>query len=378
MDREKITMNVKEEFRRLKRYYDENDFEKLLKHKLGVYFLKMRSISRAPLLRKLADKVGIEITNIPGRDLFEYLFCKQINEAVLDEFLIEVYNEERKNLIQDEDQLYSQLYKVKVFDWGGFYQNAVEQTIVNNYVKKIRDYNILLEKIENDINPRIRGYIICSWYNHWTSILIEDMIKRQPNVLPASGLVKKIDFFWFDFPFDLKVTYFPDEYLQIKRRELGLDSELVELKRFARRLNISYDISARDREVFEELLTRISEYPSNEAKEFIKSFHSIRRKIIEETMNNPVSLIRWFYENQGIRRFDAANRFFIVLVDLDNLEESWKLKRNKELLKRHIEKFFEKHKEPFFEDIKITFNWQDREYSTYAVVLFIVKGDENS
>ena len=368
-----ITTNIKEEFRRLKRYYDEDDFEKLLKHKLGVYFLKMRSISRAPLLRRLANKVRIDITNVPGGDLFKYLFCKQISEDVLDEFLIEVYNEERQNLIQDEDQLYSQLYKVKVFDWGGFYQNAVEQTIVNNYVKKIRDYNVLVERIENDINPRIRGYIICSWYNHWTSILIEDMIKRQPNILPASGLVKKIDFFWFNFPFDLKVTYFPDEYLQIKREELGLKKELTDLKKFARRLNINYDRNAKDREVFEELLTRISEYPSREAKEFIKNFHSIRRGIIEETMDNPISLIRWFYENQGIRRFDAANRFFIVLVDLNNLEESWKLKRNKELLKNHIEGFFRKNKNPDFENMKITFNWQGREYSTYAVVLFIVK-----
>jgi len=135
-----------------------------------------------------------------------------------------------------------------------------------------------------------------------------------------------------------------------------LDSELTELKRFARRLNINYDRSARDREVFEELLTRISEHPSREAKEFIKNFHSIRRRIIEETMDNPVSLIRWFYENQGIRRFDAANRFFIVLVDLNNLEESWKLKRNKELLKNRIEKLFRKNKEPDFENMKITFN----------------------
>ena len=372
-----VTMNIKEEFRRLKKYYDENDFEKLLKYKLGVCFLKIRSISRAPFLRRLANKVGIDVTNIPGKDLFKYLFCKQISEDVLDKFLIEVYNEERQNLIQDEDQLYSQLYKVKVFDWGGFYQNAVEQTIVNNYVKKIRDYNVLVERIENDINPRIRGYIICSWYNHWTSILIEDMIKRQPNILPASGLVKKIDFFWFNFPFDLKVTYFPDEYLQIKRKELGLDSELTELKKFARRLNINYDRNARNREVFEELLTRISEHPSREAKEFIKNFHSIRRKIIKESINNPIPLICWFYENQGIRRFDAANRFFIVLADLNNLEESWKLKRNKELLKSHIDKFFRKHKEPIFENMKITFNWQDREYSTYATILFIVKDDGN-
>lgn len=368
-------MNIKEEFGKLKRYYDENNFEKLLKHELGIYFLKMRSISRVHLLRRLADKMRIDVSNVPGESLFEHLFCKQIDKSVLDEFLIEVYNEERQDLLQDEEQLYSQLYKVKVFNWGGFYQNAVEQTIVNNYVKKIRNYEVLIEKIENDINPRIRGYIVCSWYNHWTSILIEDMIKRQPNILPAPGLVKKIDFFWNNFPFDLKVTYFPDEYLQIKRKKLGLDSELIELKEFARKININYDRNARDREVFEELLTRISEHPAPEAKKFITNFHDIRRRIIKEAMEDPKPLIQWFYENQGIRRFDAANRFFIVVVDLNNLEESWKLKRNKELLKRQIEKYFKQHNNPNFENMRITFNWQDREYSTYATVLFIVKDD---
>lgn len=365
-------MDIKKDFERLRKYYEESDFERLLKHKLGVYFLKMRSISRPLLLRKLANKAGLDTSNVKGRDLFKYIFCNQINEGVIDEFLVEVYNEERQKLIQDEDYLYTQLYKVKVFDWGGFYQNAVEQTIINNYVKRIRDYNTLLEKIEKDINPRISGYVICSWYNHWTSILIEDIVKRQPNILPASGLIKKIDFFWFNFPYDLKVTYFPDEYLQIKRKELGFDSEIVELKRIAHRLSINYDKGVRDREIFEYLLTRVSEHPSQEAKEFIKNFHNVRKRIIEETIENPTQLIRWFYENQGVRRFDAANRFFIVLVDLNNLEDSWKLKRNKELLKNHIEKFF-RRKDPDFENMKITFNWQDRKYSTYATVLFVRK-----
>lgn len=372
MGGEARTMNIEEEFRKLKSYYDENNFEELLKHELGVYFLKMRSISRLPLLRRLANKVGLDISNVKEKNLFEYLFRQQLDENKLDEFLIEVYNKERQNLIQNEDQLYTQLYQVKEFDWGGFYQNAVEQTIVNNYVKKIKNYQTLLEKIE-DIKPRVGKYIICSWYNHWTSILIEDMIKRQPNILPASGLVKKIDFFWFNFPFDLKVTYFPDEYLQIKRKESGLGSELIELKSFASRLNIDYNRNARDREAFEELLTRISEHPSIEAKNFITNFHNERRKIIEETINDPIPLIRWFYENQGIRRFDAANRFFIVLADLNNLEESWKLKRNKVLLESHISNFFGKHKKPIFENMKITFNWQDMKYTTYAIILFIVK-----
>jgi len=373
-----VMANLKNEFKILKKYYDEDDFESLLSHKLGIYFLKMRAISRAHLLRRLANKLNIDVSHISGRGnlLFEYMFCCDIDEKILDEFLIELYDEELRNILQYEDQLYSQLYKVRVFDWGGFYQNSVEQTIVNNYIKKINNYDYLLEKIETEINPKIKGYVICSWYNHWTSILIESMIKRQPNILPASGLVKKIDFFWHNFPFDLKVTYFPDGYMQLKRKEMGLPPELTELRNFARQHNIHYDRNARDREIFYELLTRISEHTSKEAADFMESFNSTRRKIIEDTLKNPEDLIRWFYEHQGVRRFDASNRFFIVLVDLNNLEDSWKLKRNKELLSNNIKEYFKLHKNPNFNDMKLTFNWQDKVYTTYATVLFITKDTE--
>ena len=213
-------MDLKQEFRKLKRYYQENDFEKIFGHELGIYFLKMRSISRSNILRELGKMLNIDTSDISGRDLFEFMLCKNIENDKIDEFIKQIYVRERKERIKNEDYLYSQLYKLKIFDWGGFYQNAVEQTIVNNYVKKIQNYDQLCNSIETDINPRLRGYILCSWYNHWTSILIEDMFKDHPYLLPAVGLIKKVDFFWRDFPFDLKVTYFPDGFIQLKRNEL--------------------------------------------------------------------------------------------------------------------------------------------------------------
>jgi len=366
-------MDFKLEFSRLKRYYEENEFEKIFTHELGIYFLKMRSISRSNILRELGERLRVDISGVSGRNLFEFMFCRNIENKKIDEFIKEIYGKERKERIRNEDYLYSQLYKLKVFDWGGFYQNAVEQTIVNNYIKKIQDFEQLCNSIENDINPRLRGYILCSWYNHWTSILIEDMFKDHPNLLPAVGLIKKVDFFWRDFPFDLKVTYFPDGFMQLKRGELGLSPELTELKQFARKHAISYDRNGNNNEIFYELLTKISEDTSKEAKEFIKKFHRIREEIILNTIKNPKELIKWFYEEQGIRRFDAANRFFIVLVDLKNLEDSWKLKRNKKLLYKEINEFLDNNKDMGFEQLKISFDWKDRAYITYATTLFILK-----
>ncbi len=366
-------MDLKQEFIKLKRHYQENEFEKIFEHELGIYFFKMRSLSRTGILRELGKELKIDISEIPGRDLFEFMFCKHIENDRINEFIKQIYAMEREERIKNEDYLYSQLYKLKVFDWGGFYQNAVEQNIVNNYVKKIQDYEHLCNSIENDINPRLRCYTLCSWYNHWTSILVEDMFKDHPHLLPAVGLIKKVDFFWRDFPFDLKVTYFPDGFMQLKRKELGLSPELTVLKRFARVHDIPYNKNANNKEIFSELLTRISEDTSKEAKEFIKGFHGLRKEIITSTIKNPGELIRWFYEEHGVRRFDAANRFFLVLIDIENLEESWKLKRNKKLLHKEINEFLDDNQDMDFEKLKLSFNWQDRKYTSYADVLFVLK-----
>jgi len=365
-------MDLKQEFRVLKRHYEDNEFEEIFSHKLGIYFLKMRSLSRNTILKELAEKLEIDVSNVENRKLFEFMFCQNIDDKVLNKFIKEKYDEERKVRIGNEDFLYSQLYKLKVFDWGGFYQNAVEQTIVNNYIKKVQDFEELCNLIENDISPRLKGYILCSWYNHWTSILIEDMFKDHPDILPTVGLVKKVDFFWKKSPFDLKVTYFPKGFMKLKRKEKGLKPELTELKKFSKEHDIPFNKDGNNDEIFFELLTRISEDTSSDAKEFIKEFNEKRKEIILESVKDPTELIRWLYEEQGIRRFDAANRFFLILVDLKNLEESWKLKRNKKLLQENIDKYLDNNKNIDLSKLKVSFEWQDRTYTTNATTLFIL------
>lgn len=360
-------------FRALNRAYQNNDFETILFHEQGNYFLKLRSLSRTEILRQLAERAQIDILEIQGRQLFEYLFCQSIPEATIDTFIREIYQQEREQRIGNEDNLYTQLIRLTVFNWGGFYQNAVEQTIINNYVKKIRDYNQLLNSFENDLTPKLRRYVLCSWYNHWTSILIEDMFKDHPDILPAVGLVKKVDFFWNNFPFDLKVTYFPDGFMKEKRQQRELRPELTELKTFARRNNINFDRNASDAEIFQELLTRITESVTEPAQVFIQAFHQTRRDIINDTIQNPRELMVWFYENQGTRRFDAANRFFLVLIDRNNLEESWKLKRNRDILNTGINTFLNENRNIDFEQCRINFNWEGAHYQSYANCLFIIR-----
>jgi hypothetical protein len=365
-------MDMNKEFIKLKKSYDDNDFETIFQHKKGNYFLKMRSISRTILLKDFAETLNINIPEIPNKKLFEFMFCKDLNDTLINNFINKKYKSERLKRLESEESLYSQLFKLKIFDWGGFYQNSVEKTIVNNYIKKIKDYEKLCDAIAEDIGPRLKGYILCSWYNNWTSILIEDMFKDHKTILPAVGLIKKVDFFWNNFPFDLKVTYFPEGFMKIKRKEKNLSSEFAELKKFARLNDIAFDKNAKNKEIFSEILTKISEDTSEKTKIFFEKFNNTRKEIIQESINNPSSLIKWLYEEQGERRFDAANRFFLILIDLRNLEDSWKLKRNQKLLKGEISNYLDKNINIDFNTLKLSFNWLDREYTTFAEALFVV------
>lgn len=356
----------------LKKLYDKDDFVSLLENKLGVRFLKIRSISRSNLVRDFAGKYDKDLSITVENLLAEVFLDQKIKESEIDEYIRSIYKLERIERKAIEDEVYSQLFKLDSFNWGGFFQNAVEKTIVNNYVKKIWNYDKLVNSVEIDIAPRLTNYVTASWYNHWSSILIEDIFKDHHSILPAVGLIKKVDFFWNNFPFDLKVTYFPDGYLQTLRREMGLSPELTDLKRFARENFIHYDNSMNNNSLLRDLLKKIQEDTSQKAKDFVEKFKFIRKSILEETMNHPEKLIKWLYEEQGERRFDASNRLFLLLVDSNDFESSWKLKRNKKLLYSEIGKFLDSKSNLTPSQMKVKFNWKDEEYVTYSQIHFIV------
>jgi hypothetical protein len=369
-----MNKNMANQFNHFKQLYQDNKFDVLLKEDGAIYWLKLRSISRKALMVEFCELANIDCADIKGPKLFEHIYNQKPSEKLLDKFIDEKYEEERAERKEGETKLISELYKLQVFDWGGLYQNNLERTIVDNYIKKIKDFDLLTKKVEGEIHESMRSYVLSSWFNHWTSILIEDIFKDHEKVTPTVGLIKKVDFFVGDVPFDLKVTYFPDGFMQMKRRELGLSTEIQELKRFARQKGIKYDRKQKDKVIFIELLTRFKESVDPETKKFWKQFNDTRKKIVKDTIAKPDTLIRWLYEEQGERRFDAANRLFLVLMDEDSLEESWKMKRNLDLLSDKINSYLNKLDLKDTKQFEITFDWKDgRKYSALADVVFITK-----
>ena len=337
----------------------------------GLRYLKLKSLSRREHLERLFSEASITPTSTGVRNLFREAYdTASLNLSKIDEVIGLIYEEERSERRSSEDELVSHLYRLNVFDWGGLHQNSLEKTIVDNYVKKIADYDTLNDKIENELHNSLRGYVLCSWYNHWTSILIEDVFKDHSKVLPAVGLVKRIDFFINDVPFDLKVTYLPEGFIKDVRRSDGKRPELTLLKHEARRQLIHFDNDLPDGTLLSDLWAKHNDHPSSGSTNLISELTTFRKDLIQQCLTDSTQLIRWLYENQGVRRFDASNRLFLVLVDETNFFHSWKLKRAKPLLDKQVHEYLDSAADSVGKNID--FQWEGTTYNVISDVVFIV------
>lgn len=316
--------------------FKEDKIRELASTNDGLKFLKLRSLSRKEYMAVLIKENGLDVGNRKSRDWLKVLYESKLSMAQIDSTISKLYDKERAERKKTEAELISELYKVSVFEWGGLYQNNLEKTIVNNYVKKITSYERLNCAIDKEIHHSMRAYVLASWYNHWTSIIIEDIFKDHRHVLPAVGLIKKIDFFVKDKPFDLKVTYLPEGYIKERRKNDKLKSELSLLKQAAKKFEIAFDKHGSESFLIPDLWKKLEDNPSCEAKKLIADLKGKREEILQDCEKNPKRLVRWLYENQGVRRFDASNRLFLVLVDKSNFFESWKLKRAKQLIEEKV------------------------------------------
>jgi hypothetical protein len=171
--------------------------------------LKLMSI-KFDDLKELAEILGIE-TRGTASDLIKKLI--NIPTDKIDEFIKRKYQEqikERQKIISD-DELKQELLKVKEFRWG-VVQGQLDQKIQTEYVRRFVRYNDLINGVKSRLHDDITHYVIATWYNHWTTVLIEDHISQHPKVIPTLKNNFGIDIFFNNQPFDLKITYLPKNF----------------------------------------------------------------------------------------------------------------------------------------------------------------------
>ena len=231
----------------------------------------------------------------------------------------------------------------------------------------ISDYDELRSKADA-IATNAWKFVQTSWYNNWTSYLIESIFKKHRRVLSAVGDIKSVDFFIDNNPVDLKVTYFPGAYMQSKLKDILGNSELTWLKRQAKTFGILPDKNLSDSEQYIFLREELENHGHSE---IIARLTVTRKQIVDDARNHPESLIQWLYENQSPRLFGAENRLFVVLVDSTDMDQSWKMKRAFSLIEPQVNDYLNRFNSHSLKKIDFTFN--KRAYESLADIIFVVK-----
>jgi len=171
--------------------------------------LKLKGV-KAEGLRELAGFLSIDPRGTAS-DLIKKLI--DIPQNKIDQFIKTKYKnlvKERQKLISDDD-LKNELMKVKEFKWG-VVQGQLDQKIQREYVREFVRYEDLINGVKNKLHNEIINYVIATWYNHWTTVLIEDHISQHPKVIPTLKNNFGVDIFFDNQPFDLKITYLPKDF----------------------------------------------------------------------------------------------------------------------------------------------------------------------
>ena len=265
--------------------------------------LKLSCI-KVPELKILALDLGIYSSG-KGAEIIKRIFERQPDDTLINEFIKQKYTEgiqERRDIISDED-LKKELMKVKTFSWG-VVQGQLDQKIQAEYVRRIVKYNELLNNVKAKLHGDVTNYVICTWYNHWTTVLIEEHISTHSKVIPTIKNIKGIDIFFDDQPFDLKVTYLPREYDPIDAVENPSDLAIWMYE------NQGAQRFGADNRLFVVLLDKENPKRSWELKrDFTLVFQKIDDFFDRETVSREDEIVFTF----GKRTYTAASKVLIII-----------------------------------------------------------------
>jgi hypothetical protein len=284
----------------------------------GIKFLKIRSLTKQDII-SILQNLDVCITSKNEWYLRELLFSN-----VSSHYLSEYIHIERKRLhsipLDFINPRCEMIIKPSVY-MDNFNAN------INKYVRDttITNMSILSEVLEAKLIPQLRNYVKWQWINQKCSDAIESIINKSDNVLPTLRKVPYVDFFLKrngkEIPFDLKVTHFPKEILK------------------ARKIKIYEDLQA----------------PLHET---------------------PTEIFRWLYEEQNPRLFVNNNRFFVILVDKQDLHNSCNLKSDISMISSLITTAIENIDSLEMHEIRYTYTKDQKVPKTYNALcmgVFIIK-----
>ena len=337
----------------------------------GLLWLKVRAVCRSKQIEQfiVENNITLAATKIAEQnvELFGKLEGMPNAMQLLDDYLKVKSHNWYDAMGIDEAKLKADLYKVQHYAWGGDQNNSLDKHFVSRYVKVISNYDDLVSK-QTEIADNAWHYVQTSWYNNWTSYLIESLFKRHEKVISAVGEIKSVDFFIDNNPIDLKVTFFPNQYMDEKLKDKLGKKELTWLKQKAKEVGITVDNTLSESQQMYTLSEKLSEIGRTDILDELKTK---RKDVITDAQANTMELMTWLYANQGEMRFGAENRLFVILVDTTDMSQSWKMKRAFSLIEPKVNDYLNYFNANSLKEVNFTFK-KDR-YKSLGDVVFVVK-----
>ena len=337
----------------------------------GLLWLKVRAVSRGKQMQQFLIENDIQLCSSKigeqNRELFEKLENRPDAIQRLDYFLKMSHHDWYHAMGIDEAKLKTDLYRIQYYAWGGDQNNSLDRYLVKRYVKEVSSYDELVKK-QVEIAENTWNYVQTSWYNNWTSYLIESLFKRHERVISAVGAIKSVDFFIDNVPIDLKVTFFPNQYMEEKLKVKLGKKELAWLRQKAKAVGILVDEKITE----SQQIYMLSEKLAEEGHEnILNEWRTKRKEVVLEAKANPIELMTWLYAKQGETRFGAENRLFVILVDTSDMNQSWKMKRAFTLIEPKVNDYLNHFHVCSLKEINFTF--KGNIYKSLADILFIIK-----
>ena len=228
-----------------------------------------------------------------------------------------------------------------------------------------------LNKVIEDVAKISTDTVYKMYFDTQTTRIIEDIFNSHDTVTPTLIDEKGVDFFINKVPLDLKITCFPKKYLKLQRKELKLGNEITKLKSIARKYGINFDKTLKEDILKYQITSRIKSSNNQEALQQLQKLQEENLSIINSIKINKQKLIKWLYEEQGIMRFCAENRLFLVLHDSKQPETSDKIRiTHYQDIKNAINDYLDTFKEKNLQDIKFVFN--KKTYTAKGDIIFVV------
>jgi hypothetical protein len=166
------------------KHYESDKLEEFSNNTIGLLWLKTKSISRKELIAEFIIDNNIVLKEMTLGKQFIELFtwlCNDIENSheILNNYIKVKHGKQVAAL--DMEQLVSELYKLKNFDWGGDYRNSLDKYLISRYVKVHQSYDTLVSKFDSTIGwAEVRSPSIATDGLPWSAHPIISNLSSKP------------------------------------------------------------------------------------------------------------------------------------------------------------------------------------------------------